>query len=236
MRVNITAPNPALISIIHSPEQVITLDANFLIPPDRSRITNREVKFSSYKEMWLDPIFDSFPKLAIHEAVYDELVNNSSKAYINVKLSKKPPGIIIHRDSSLTEEEKVLRNTIEQKIALFTRYEPSIDNKHDRGEVKSLSYIAVKGLLYFAAHDNNAINLIENAQEWSTGLDNVQVIKMYELIYYLHRKNVADNKALKALYKYQYFLTHNEKKTNPEWSMFISSMDNHYSSFFVKKD
>ena len=142
MRVNITAPNPALISIIHSPEQVITLDANFLIPPDRSRITNREVKFSSYKEMWLDPIFDSFPKLAIHEAVYDELVNNSSKAYINVKLSKKPPGIIIHRDSSLTEEEKVLRNTIEQKIALLQGMSRQLISAMRK--VKSLSYIAVK--------------------------------------------------------------------------------------------
>jgi hypothetical protein len=30
--------------------------------------------------------------------------------------------------------------------------------------------IAVKGLLYFAAHDNNAIQLIEKSAEWSTGL------------------------------------------------------------------
>jgi hypothetical protein len=31
--------------------------------------------------------------------------------------------------------------------------------------VKSLSYIAVKGLLYFVANDNNAIQLIEKTAE-----------------------------------------------------------------------
>jgi hypothetical protein len=81
-------------------------------------------------------------------------------------------------------EEQILRNSIEGKIYPLTKYDPMLDNKDDRGEVKSLSYIAVKGLPYFAAHDSNAIQLIEKAETWRTGLDNVQAIKMYELIFY----------------------------------------------------
>jgi hypothetical protein len=232
MKINLTHPNPALINIIENPDQIITLDANFLIPPDRSRITKRGIGFEQFKNIWLDPIFSAFPNLAIHESVYDELVGISPQNYVDARRDRKPPEIIIHKDSSLTEVERILRDTIESKIASLTKYDPMLDNKDDRGEVKSLSYIAVKGLFYFAAHDNNAIQLIEKSEEWSTGLDNVQAINMYELIYYLFRNDLADKTAMKMLYKYQYYLTDREKSTNPSWGDFSSSMDSLYESYF----
>lgn len=153
MKINLENPNPALISIIENPEQIITLDANFLIAPDRRPITKRGIRFEQFTEIWLDPIFSAFPKLAIHEAVYDELVGISPQNYVEAKKDNDPPEIIIHMDSSLNEVEKVLRDAIETRISSHTKYEPLLDNKDDRGEVKSLSYIAVKGLLYFAAND-----------------------------------------------------------------------------------
>jgi hypothetical protein len=103
-----------------------------------------------------------------------------------------------------------------------------LNNKDDRGEVKSLAYIATKGLLFFAAHDNNAIQLVEKSKEWSTGLDNVQAIKMYEIVYYLYTKKLAKAKDLRILYKYQYYLTKKEKAENPEWGIFKNSMDKLY--------
>ena len=232
MKINLIQPNPALISIIENPEQIITLDANFLIPPDRSQIANRRIGFIQFKEIWLDPIFTAFPNLAIHETVYDELVGRAPQNYIDSKLKNNPPKIIIHKDSSLTEVERFLRDTIESKIAPLTKYDPLLDNKDDRGEVKSLSFIAVKGLLYFAAHDNNAIQLIEKSKEWSTGLDNVQAIKMYELINYLAVNNRSDQTAMKMLYKYQYYLTDREKTTNPGWGDFSSQMNSLYGSYY----
>ncbi|SFH79462.1 hypothetical protein SAMN05192551_10372 [Tindallia magadiensis] len=232
MKINLENPNPALISIIENPEQIITLDANFLIAPDRRPITKRGIRFEQFTEIWLDPIFSTFPKLAIHEAVYDELVGISPQNYVEAKRDNDPPEIIIHTDSSLNEVEKVLRDAIETRIASHTKYEPLLDNKDDRGEVKSLSYIAVKGLLYFAANDHNAIQLIEKSEEWSTGLDNVQAIKMYELIYYLYKNDLADKTAMKMIYKYQYYLTDREKSTNPGWGDFSFSMDKLYESYF----
>ena len=165
MKINLTHPNPALISIIEDPEQIITLDANFLIAPDRRPITKRGIGFEQFRAIWLDPIFRVFPNLAIHESVYDELVGISPQNYVDSKRDSNPPEIIIHKDSSLTEVEKILRDTIESRIASHTKYEPLLDNKDDRGEVKSLSYIAVKGLLYFVAYDSNAIQLIEKTAE-----------------------------------------------------------------------
>ncbi|MBK5247586.1 MAG: hypothetical protein JJE49_10015, partial [Peptostreptococcaceae bacterium] len=91
-----------------------------------------------------------------------------------------------------------------------------------------LSYIAVRGLLYFAAHDSNAIQLVEKAETWGTGLDNVQAIKMYELIYYIYKTGIGDKKSLRFLYKYQYHLTINEKRNNPEWGVFIERMESLY--------
>ncbi|MBK5262622.1 MAG: hypothetical protein JJE17_08645 [Peptostreptococcaceae bacterium] len=228
MKVNFKEANSSLVSLFDNPNQIITLDANFLIPPNRNKITSRSFDFSLFKKVWLDPIFAAFPLIAIHEAVYDELVITSLRDYVETLKNENPPRIIIHSDSSLTAVETILRDSIEDKIYPHTNYDPKLENKDDRGEVKSLSYIAVKGLLYFAAHDNNALQLIEKADQWSTGLDNVKAIRMYELIFYLHSKNSGDRTSLKMLYKYQYYLTDYEKRINPEWGVFISAMNNVY--------
>jgi hypothetical protein len=224
MKVDLTSSNPALESIFSNPNQIITLDANFLIPPDRSKYAKVSFDFDVFKRIWIEPIFEAFPNLAIHEAVYDEFKSTSLKLYVDTNINANPTKLIVHKDSSLTMEEQILGNSIEGKIYPLTKYDPMLDNKDDRGEVKSLSYIAVKGLPYFAAHDSNAIQLIEKAETWRTGLDNVQAIKMYELIFYLYKTNNSNNKSLKMLYKYQYYLTKQEKNINPEWGKFIEAM------------
>lgn len=226
MIVNISNSNPALASIINEPNQVITLDANFLIPPDRPSKTGAlsGYTFESFRRIWIEPIFLSFPSLAIHEAVYDEIISPFERVFIDQNIVGSSPRLSIHRDSSLSLVEQGLRNSIEDRIYPLTKYDPQLDNKHDRGEVKSLSYIAVKGLLYFAAHDSNAIRLIEDAQILQTGLDNVHAIKMYEMIFYLYisgNGNIAD---LRNLYRYQYYLTAREKTQNPGWGEYIEAM------------
>jgi len=231
MRVDLSAPNLSLISIFDKPDQYITLDANFLIPPDRRPISRHSFTFEQFKKIWLEPIFKLFENLAIHEAVLDELVEVSVRNFADEKIKSKPSELKLFRDSELSFTEAAIRDIIETKIYPLTKYDPLIDNKDDRGEVKSLAYIATKGLLYFAAHDNNAIQLVEKSCEWSTGLDNVKAIKMYEIIYYLYIKELANAKDLRILYKYQYHLTKKEKSENPEWGIFKDLMDNLYKSY-----
>ncbi len=166
--------------------------------------------------------------MAIHEAVYDELVLPSTRSYVQeqINATPPPPRLAIHRDSNLTKIEKKCSETLSRKkIYPLTKYDPLLDNRDDRGEVKSLAYIATKGLPYFAAHDSNAIQLVEKAEAWSTGLDNVQAVKMYELIYFLYLMNLSEKRSLRILYKYQYHLTKHEKKTNPEWGQFLVRME-----------
>lgn len=234
MKVNLTSDNPALKSIFADPNQTITLDANFLIPPDRGRLARRSFDFITFQQIWLEPIFKVFPNLAIHEAVYDELVLPSVRSYVQEQINATPPRLAIHKDSALNRTEIMLRDSIEEKIYPLTKYDPLLDNRDDRGEVKSLAYIAVKGLLYFAAHDSNAIQLVEKARAWSTGLDNVQAIKMYELIYFLYIMNLSEKQSLRILYKYQYHLTKHEKKTNPEWGQFLEGMERLYQVSLIE--
>lgn len=65
MKNDLTSSNPALESIFSNPSQIITLDANFLIPPDRSIFGIRSFDFHTFERIWLAPIFKSFPNLAI---------------------------------------------------------------------------------------------------------------------------------------------------------------------------
>ena len=163
--------------------------------------------------------------MAIHESVYDELVADSVKKYADEQTSCIPPKLKIHYDSELSSLEEALRNTYINKIAVHSLYNPTRDNAKDRGEVRSLSFMAVKQFLYFAANDALPVRLIKDAAKLMTGLDDMQIVQMYELIYYLYKTGRYDNKALRILYKYQYYLTAGDKRINPEWGCFIEQMD-----------
>lgn len=149
--------------------------------------------------------------IGIHEAVYKEFESNYIKTLIENKKNAVPASIDIYYDSNLTEQEEIVRTTIEWKIAKYTNYNPTIDNRDDRGEVKSLSFIATKQLLYFCSHDSNAIRLVEDAEKLETSLEEVFAIKPYEIIYYFVKNDVGDFEKLRLIYRYLYYLTNNDK-------------------------
>ena len=226
MKVDTKEVNPAFQGIIQNPGQKVFLDANFFIPPDRSEVAKvRAYSFTDFKECWLIPLLSEFTGLAIHESVYDELVADSVKEYADEQTSCIPSKLRIHYDSELSGLEEALRNTYINKIAVHSLYNPTRDNAKDRGEVRSLSFMAVKQFLYFAANDALPVRLIKDAAKLLTGLDYMQIVQMYELIYYLYKTGRYDNKALRILYKYQYYLTAGDKRINPEWGCFVEQMD-----------
>ncbi|CDF08793.1 uncharacterized protein BN816_00772 [Firmicutes bacterium CAG:95] len=226
MKVDTKEVNPAFQGIIQNPGQKVFLDANFFIPPDRSEVAKvRAYSFTDFKECWLIPLLSEFTGLAIHESVYDELVADSVKEYADEQTSCIPSKLRIHYDSELSGLEEALRNTYINKIAVHSLYNPTRDNAKDRGEVRSLSFMAVKQFLYFAANDALPVRLIKDAAKLLTGLDDMQIVQMYELIYYLYKTGRYDNKALRILYKYQYYLTAGDKRINPEWGCFVEQMD-----------
>lgn len=229
MKVDIDKKNKALEQVLSDRAQQIFLDANFLIPPDRSALGARPVDFTKYREIWLDPLFAIFSSLAVHEAVYEELVADKVKEYADIQRFDIPPRLKIYTDSSLSITEHALMQTYIQKMAPYSKYIPEKDNKKDRGEIKSLAYIAVKGFPYFAANDSLPFHLVKNAVPLETGLEDIGLLQSYEIIYLLYSENSCNQKGLKALYKYQYRLTNQEKQQNPDWGNFLDSMRNLYS-------
>lgn len=234
MRNNEVRPifNPALITLISNPTQMLTIDANFLIPSDRSSLGEhaKALDFDSFKVIWLDPLIYTFPGVTIHEAVYEEIIQTRVVAeYIDRLLSNTPPQLIKLSDNVFTDTQVVFRETVERAIARNTNYDPVIDNKRDRGEVKSLAHIATIGLLYFCSHDSNAIRLIEDAKRLHTYLDNIGAIKTYEVIYCMFKFKTAKPEGLRNLYRYLYRYTKAEAAVNPKWSDFLDTMDLLYS-------
>lgn len=225
MKVDTEIQNLSLLRIMEDQSTVVFLDANFFIPPDRSNMKVKAIEFGWYKVKWLDPLFDSFPNLAIHETVYDELVQSNTKKYADEKKNNDPALLKVYYDADLTHYESRMLLTYINKLAVYSLYNPERDNAKDRGEVRSLSYMAVKRYLYFASNDDLPRRLIGGADKLQTGLDGMSFLCVYDVIYFLYKKDCYDNKALRILYKYLYHLTAYEKKTNPEWGVFIECMD-----------
>lgn len=225
MRIYTMESNPALRNLIENPGRTVFLDANFFIPPDRSNPDVKPFRFDDYAHIWLDPLFAEFSGLSIHESVYAELVEERVKNYADCKAQGNPSRLRIYYDSQLSEVERALMCTYMDRLAVHSQYDPDRDNAKDRGEVRSLSYMAVKGFLYFAANDALTIRLILNAHQLDTGLEDMGIIQMYELLYYLCRTDKYSVKELRKLYRYQYYLTENDKRQNSEWGAFIRSMD-----------
>lgn len=232
MKVDTTAINPALCSIIEDYSQILPVDANFFIPFDRSRTIRGAlpIAFASFKKFWLQPMFLTFPHLAIHDAVQKELISGPSKLFVQHEIDHGR--LLLLRDSDFDEDRERYRLSVEKVIAAETAYEPELDNTDDRGEVKSLAYIATKPLTYFCSHDSRALRLLTSPLKESIGLAHVGSIQIYELLYYLRKMRMVHPedgvKGLKMIYKYLYYATYTERQYNPEWGQFMDQMDKLY--------
>lgn len=99
MKVDTQNKNKALESLFADPAQIVFLDANFFIPPDRSELMDRSrikvkaISFPKFCEIWLDPIFEEFPNLAM---------NHFGQKAANC-------GIVCYRAWESTEQEQFLK-------------------------------------------------------------------------------------------------------------------------------
>ena len=228
MKVDVSHKNSALEKLIEDPSVTIFMDANLFIPPDRGG-KGKPMSFDMFRNIWLDPLFSRLSGLSIHESVYDEFVQDDVKTYVDTKISAKTNPIKVHYNKNMNVTEQSLMQTYINMIAQHSQYIPSRDNKKDRGEVLSLAYMAAKGFIYFSANDYLPIRLIQEAGSLKTGLDNMRIIQMYEMIYYLLKHDAGDKQTLKQLYKYMYRRTEREKKDNPDWTEFVDGMDTLYN-------
>lgn len=225
-------PNSALQNLIDSYSQIVTLDANILLVPDRMEIKNAiRFDYALHEKYWLDSLFKTFPHLAIHQAVQHEiLIPAALVRYINARIADGQ--LILLNDSEFTPEQETIRRTIERKISRHTNFNPDLGIGKDKGEVKSLAHIATRGYLYFCSADANAIRLIDHAESYDTNLDQQYALRYYELIFYLQKIGATASNYLKAMYNHAYRLTEREKEIHPPWGKFCEIMDTLYHDSF----
>ncbi len=229
MIIDFSKINFALVNIITHRDSIIFLDANVLISPDRTKLgAQKALDFNLYKETVLNPLFDNWSGLCVHEAVYDEFVAESVKAFADEMKDKTEARLVIHSNSELSENERGLYNSNIDKLAKYSNYNPDIDNTDDRGEIQSLAFMAVKGYIYFSSNDGLPIRLITRAEEYNSGLGDMGIIQLYEIIYVLHKFQLSDDENLRLIYKYVYYATSKDKKKNLGWSEFLNRMDKLY--------
>ena len=231
LKVDLSETKPGFLALLANPDDLIVVDANFYLPPDRTRIGAKyKYSFDEYKEVWIVPMHKSFPNLAIHEAVLDELVDSASSEFVqNCLQSKTTPKLQRLSDSSLSPSAEAIRKGKEGRIAPYTKYDPSRDNKDDRGEVKSLAHMGTVGYTFFVSNDATALRLIEEAEQLGTTLDDLRVVHFYEGIYYLGKTNAINRDAARNLYRYHYYNTKKDKQRNPPWEEFLAGMDKLYT-------
>ena len=149
IKVDTVKKNAALFTLIKNPDTTVFLDANVFIPADRSKLNTKAFDFSSWKKFWLDPLFECFSGLAVHESVQKELINSKERNYADEK--EQFNRLKVFKNESLSPMERNCYNTYLRRLAVYSKYSPELDNSKDRGEVQTLSYMATKKYLYFAA-------------------------------------------------------------------------------------
>ena len=122
MKVDLSVPNPGFQALRENNEHLIVVDANFFLPPNRSRIAaHAQYSFELYRDVWIAPMHRCFPNLAIHETVLSELVDHKPSQFANARIhATSEPRLLLLRDNDLTEMEDAVRNTKEQIIAKYT--------------------------------------------------------------------------------------------------------------------
>ncbi|MFR8312616.1 MAG: hypothetical protein ACLVBP_09860 [Ruminococcus sp.] len=89
-----------------------------------------------------------------------------------------------------------------------------------------MSFGGKRRLTVFAANDTLPIEFnSESGSRCRSKLDEMELLEMYDVIYYLYCTGRYSTEGLRLLYKYEYYLTKQEKKTNPSWGDFIAKMN-----------
>jgi len=231
VKVDTNITNNNFCSLLKNSELPVLLDANFLISPDRTNLSTKfkPVSYSEYLANWIEPLTQRFSNLCVHEAVRDEICMKAEKEALETLIHKGFIKLVV--DSSLSKSQRIMRNTVEKKIihtGLF-EYIPGFHSSKDKGEVKTLSYAAAKGIPLFSSKDQMALQVVLQAEKLHSGLDSIGMIYFYEFIYALHKGTGSNKDFLRKIYKDVYFFTKNEKIHNPEWGSFVPSMDLLYS-------
>ena len=184
----------ALHDLLHKP---ILFDANIFMVGISKRASSSKYSFENMKQIYIEPLFESFTDIYIHEEVYKELDNEARDFVDRYK----------ERNVTIIKQEELYGidpryTTIFNNIARHELVNYKMGSSRDRGEVFSLAYAAYHDMNYFCSKEI----MVDNVARELEDLKNIDIITfdivlLQAYVYYALKQDNTYSKALKSMYK-----------------------------------
>ena len=175
----------------------ILFDANIFMVGIEDRASDKNCTFENMKQMYIEPLFESFTDIYIHREVYKELdseAKNFVDSYKGKNVTIVDEGNLYGRDPKYTT---IFNNIAGHELVKYVR-----GQSKNRGEVYSLAYAAYHNMNYFCSKeimvDNVAHELIDLKD---VDIITFDIIILTAYVYYAKRNDNSHSKGLKAIYK-----------------------------------
>ena len=122
----------------------VLFDANIFMVGVADRVSDKNYSFENMKKRYIEPLFESFTDIFIHEEVYKEL-DDESRAFVDTYKGKT---VTIVGEDNLYGRDPAY-TTIFNCIAGHELVNYVRGRSKDRGEVYSLAYAAYNHINYF---------------------------------------------------------------------------------------
>lgn len=184
----------ALHELLNKP---ILFDANIFMVGIENRISDKNCSFEAMKEAFIEPLFESFTQIYIHNEVYKELDQDSRDfvdKYVGKNVSIVDENGLYGKDPKYTT---IFNNISKHELVNYTR-----GQSKDRGEVYSLAYAAYHNMNYFCSKEIMVDNVAhELADLRCIDVITFDVILLTAYVYYAKKMDNTHSKGLKAMYK-----------------------------------
>lgn len=175
----------------------ILFDANIFMVGISERYSDKNCSFENMKKLFIEPLFESYTDIYIHEKVYGEL-DGESRAFVDLYIGKNVTivneGNLYGRDPKYTT---IFNNIARHELVNYVR-----GQSKDCGEVYSLAYAAYFNMNYFCSKEI----MVDNVARELSDLKDVDIITFDVIIlsayvYYAEQNDNSNSKGLKAMYK-----------------------------------
>ena len=178
-------------------DKPVLFDANIFMVGISDRVSDKDYTFENMKKMYIEPLFESFTDIYIHEEVSKEL-DEKSKAFVDLYIGKNVTvvgeGDLYGRDPRYTT---IFNHIAGHELVNYVR-----GRSKDRGEVYSLVYAAYHNMNYFCSKEimvDNVARELKDLEEVDIITFDIVLLSAY--VYYAERNDNSYSKGLKSMYK-----------------------------------
>ncbi len=184
----------ALHDLLNKP---VLFDANIFMVGISERCSDKNSSFENMKKLYIEPLFESFKDIYIHNEVYKEL-DDEARNFVN---NYRDRNVAIVQSDSLYGTDPVY-TTIFNNIANHELVNYKMGSSKDRGEVYSLAYAAYHNMNYFCSKEIMVDNVArELAELKDVDIITFDVVLLQAYVYYAQRNDNTHSKGLKSMYK-----------------------------------